>query len=98
MGAFLIINYDIANQDAIEAYRAKGGEFLVVEGGGRPVAFTDETIDLDEGHGVGSSTVVIEYESVEAAKAAFFSDGYQAVVAERIDASRPMFAQIVPTL
>lgn len=98
MGALLIMNYEITDTEAIESYRQKGGEFLVTEGGGRPFAFTDDTIDLGEGHGVGPTTVVLAYDSVDAAKQAFDSAGYQAVVDERLQASVPSFASIVPTL
>ena len=98
MPALLIINYEITDLEAIEAYREKGGEHLVVQGGGKPVAFTDDSIDLGEGNGSAPTTVVLEYPSVEAAKAAFNSEGYQAIVHERLSASNPSFAQIVPTL
>ncbi len=98
MGALLIINYEITDLEAMEAYRAKGGEHLVVNGGGRPLVFTEDSLDLGEGNGVGPSTVVIEYDSVEDAKAAFYGEGYQSIVHERLEASRPFFAQIVPTL
>ena len=69
-----------------------------MNGGGRPFVFTDETLDLGEGNGVGSSTVILEYDSVDDAKAAFFGEGYQSVVGERLAASKPFHAQIVPTL
>jgi len=98
MGALLIINYEVTDLEAIEAYREKGGEHLVVKGGGRPLVFTDESFDLGEGNGVGPSTVILEFDSVEEAKAVFLGEGYQSIVQERLDASKPFFAQIVPTL
>jgi len=98
MGAMLIMNYEVTDLPAIEAYREKGGEHLVVNGGGRPVVFTNDTIDLGEGNGVAPFTIAIEYDSLEAAKEAFFGDGYQSIVGERLAASKPSFAQIVETL
>ncbi len=98
MGALLIINYETTDLEAMESYRKKGGEHLVVNGGGRPLVFTDDTIDLGEGNGVGPSTVVLQFDSVEDAKAAFYGDGYQSIVDERLAASNPSYAQIVPTI
>ena len=97
MGALLIINYETTDLDAMETYRKKGGEELVVKGGGRPLVFTDDTLDLGEGHGAKISTVILEFDSVDDAKAAYHGEGYQSIVGERLAASNPGYAQIVET-
>ncbi len=97
MPALLIINYDVVDADRLEAYRAPAVSALVGPGKGVVVAVTGDTVDLGEGHGAGATTVMLEYPSVEAAQNALASEAYQAVVDERLAATNPSFAIIVPT-
>jgi len=97
MGALVIVNYDINDAEALEAYRVKASPVLTAGGAGR-VANTDVTVDLGEGEAVvGKRTVVLRFDSVEAAKKVWLSDEYQALAAERWAATTPRLAMIVET-
>ena len=96
MSALLIINYDITDPERLEAYRAPAGAALVGEGGGRLVAVSHDTVDLGEGRPTGATTVILEFASLDAAQTAFESEQYQAIIGERLAATDPKFAIIVP--
>jgi len=97
MPALLIINYDVVDPERLDAYRAPAGAALIGPGKGSAVVVTHETIDLGEGAGAGATTVILEFPSVESAQAAFASPDYQAVIGERLAATDPRSAIIVPT-
>ena len=78
---YFIFTEDIHDQDGINAYGAKAVP-TVIQSGGRPIVVAD-TADVIEGKWHGSRTVIIEFDSVEAAKAWYNSDEYQAVVGLR---------------
>ena len=67
-------------------------------GEGTVLAVTDSTVDLGEGNGARATTVILEFPSAESAQRTFASDEYQAVIGERIAATNPNFAVIVPTI
>ena len=98
MGALLIINYDVTDAGRLEAYRKPAVAALVGPDKGAPFAVTDETIDLGEGNGAGATTVALQFPDAATAQAAFDSEAYQAVIGERLAATTPSFAVIVPTL
>ncbi len=102
MAALMILNYGVTDRDALNRYRAAAGPLLVGPGLATPVAMSDRTVDLGEGVGegasAGSDTVVLRFESVEAARAAYDSDEYQAVLGDRLRASTPKFSLIVETI
>lgn len=98
MPALMIINYgEILDEEQLEGYRGPATEILVDKFGGKPVIFTNKTVNLGEGHGAGIHTVGLEYESVEAAQAAYDSDEYQAILGQRLAATRSGYAIVVPT-
>lgn len=98
MPALLIINYgDILDQEQLDAYRGPAAKILVDDFGGKPTVFTSETLNMGEGYGSGAHTVAIEYESVEAAQAAYDSEAYQDILGQRLAATRSGFAIVVPT-
>lgn len=97
MPALLIINYDITDAERLDAYREQATAALIELGGGTLLAMTDSTVDLGEGNGAAATTVILEFPSTESARRAFASDEYQAVIGERIEATNPSFAVIVPT-
>jgi len=97
MAAFLVINYDVTDAEALDVYRQKAIPVLAGPGRGAPRVIADETIDLGEGNGVGTDTVILEFPSVQAAQEAFDSDAYQNIVEDRLGATVPRFAMIVPT-
>ncbi len=96
----MIINYDVTDAARLKAYRRPAGAALVGDESGKGAArvSTGDTVDLGEAPAAGTTTVVLEFESVEAAQAAYDSDEYQAVIGERIESTVPKFAVIVPTL
>ncbi|MFV1963394.1 MAG: DUF1330 domain-containing protein [Acidimicrobiia bacterium] len=97
MPALLIINYDVTDAERLDAYREPAGVALLGPGKGSPVVVTHDTIDLGEGGGAGATTVILEFPSVESAREAFTSPEYQAVIGERLAATDPKSAIIVPT-
>ena len=98
MGALLILNYDVRDEDALLAYREVAGPMLTGGGRAERLATTVETVDLGEGGPVGTHTVVLRFPSVAAAREAYDSQEYQAVIGDRIRATTPRVSMIVPTL
>ena len=78
---YFIFTEDIKDQDGINAYAGKAVP-TVIQSGGRPIVVADD-VDVIEGKWHGSRTVIIEFDSVEAAKAWYNSADYQAVVGLR---------------
>ena len=98
MGALLILNYDVHDEAALLAYRELAGPMLTGQGGGQRVATTAETVDLGEAGPAGTHTVVLRFPSVEAARTAYDSPEYQAVIGDRVRATTPRTSIIVPTV
>ncbi len=98
MAALMIVNYDVTDRDALNRYRAAAVPILIRPDLATPVAMSDRTIDLGEGAPPGSDTVVLRFESVDAARAAYESDEYQAVLGDRLRATTPKFSLIVETI
>jgi uncharacterized protein (DUF1330 family) len=71
----------IRDQAGYEAYVQKALP-IVIQAGGRPIIVHDNP-EVLEGRWHGTRTVVLEFESVEAARAWYTSPGYQAVVGQR---------------
>ena len=85
MPAYFIAQYQV-NDPALYQEYAKGAGPAVAAGGGKLLAF-DVGAETIEGSPPGPQTVIIEFESVEAAKAWYHSDDYQAVVGKRLAAT-----------
>ncbi len=98
MAALMILNYGVTDRDALNRYRAAAGPVLVGPNLATRVAMSDRTVDLGEGVSAGSDTVVLRFESVEAARAAYESDEYQTVLEDRLRATTPKFSLIVDTI
>ena len=90
MPAYLIANYDVVDAEQYRAYQKQSGPIMQ---GGRLLVL-DPASDAREGE-CGQQTVVIEYESKEAATAAYESADYQAVMGIRLDATANGRAVIV---
>lgn len=95
MPALLILNYDVTDPDGLAAYREVAGPLLTGQCGAVRRVTTDSTLDLGEGNPVGSHTVVHEFPTVDAARDAYYSTAYQAVIADRFAATTPRTAFIV---
>ena len=84
MTAFFIAQYSVDNPALYAEYQAGAGPTLATHGG-ELVAF-DVAAETMEGT-PGPQTVIIKFESTEAAKGWYNSPEYQAVVGKRLEAT-----------
>ena len=85
MAAYFIAQYKV-NDSALYQEYAQGAGATMEDAGGKLLVF-DVGAETIEGAPPGPQTVIIEFESVEAAKAWYDSDAYQAVVGKRLAAT-----------
>jgi uncharacterized protein (DUF1330 family) len=85
MAAFFIAQYVVNDATLYGEYSAGAGPTLAAAGG-ELVAF-DVAAETVEGSPPGPQTVIIKFESTEAAKAWYNSPDYQAVVGKRLAAT-----------
>lgn len=85
MAAYFIAQYVVNDADLYREYQAGAGPTIQAHGA-ELVAF-DVAAETMEGTAPGPQTVVLKFESTEAAKAWYNSDEYQAVVGKRLAAS-----------
>ncbi len=78
---YFMITEDIKDQDGINAYSGKAVP-TILQSGGKPIIVEDNA-ELLEGTWHGTRTIVVEFDSVDAARAWYNSDAYQAVIGER---------------
>jgi uncharacterized protein (DUF1330 family) len=78
---YLIFTEVIRDQAGYDAYVEKALP-TVLQSGGRPIVVHDEP-EVIEGQWHGTRTVMLEFDSVEAARTWYRSPAYQAVVGER---------------
>jgi len=78
---YFIFTEDIKDPEALQAYAGKAIP-TIMQGGDRPIV-VDSNVDVIEGTWHGQQTIIVEFESVDAAKAWYNSDAYQAVIGER---------------
>ena len=78
---YFIITEEIKDEDGMNAYSGKAVP-TILQGGGRPIVVEDN-VDVIEGKWHGSRTIIVEFDSVDAARAWYNSDAYQAVIGER---------------
>ena len=91
MAAYFIAQYVVNDPKLYREYQAGAGPTIAVAGG-EVVAF-DVAAETIEGKPPGPQTVILKFESAEAAKAWYRSPAYQAVVGKRL-ASTTGFAVI----
>ena len=77
---YVIFAEKVNDADALNDYVQKAVP-TVMQAGGRAVVFTP-TVEVVEGEWPGQ-TVIVEFDSVEAAKAWYNSDGYKPLIPER---------------
>ena len=85
MPAYFIAQYVVKNPQLYREYQAGAGK-TIQAAGGELVAF-DVAAETIEGKPPGPQTVIVKFESPEAAKAWYHSPEYQAVVGKRIAAT-----------
>ena len=91
MAAYFIAQYVVRDPKLYREYQIAGGPTMQAHGG-ELVSF-DVAAETIEGTPPGPVTVVVKFESTEAAKAWYGSSAYQAVVGKRL-ASTTGFAVI----
>ncbi|WP_372728035.1 DUF1330 domain-containing protein [Nocardioides sp.] len=96
MPALLILNYDVHDRDLLHDYRGRATPILMV-GTTRLIASTNDTIHLAEAPAGGTHTVVLEFPDVAEAQRVYSSQEYQEVLQDRLRATTPRSAMIVPT-
>ena len=85
MAAYFIAQYVVNDPKLYREYQAAAGP-TILEAGGEVVAF-DVAAETIEGTPPGPHTVIVKFESTEAAKAWYRSPGYQAVVSKRLSST-----------
>ena len=85
MAAFFIAQYTVKDPTLYGEYSAGAGPTLA-KYNGELVSF-DVAAETVEGTSPGPQTVIIKFESVEAAKTWYNSEEYQAVVNKRLEAT-----------
>ncbi len=83
MPAYLIANYDVVDPDKYKEYQRSAAPIMA---GGAKLLALDPASIIKEGD-AGVQTVIVEYPTMEAARAAYESDDYQAVVGIRLGAT-----------
>ena len=91
MAAYFVAQYVVKDPKLYREYQLAAGQ-TIQAAGGEVVAF-DVAAETIEGSPPGPQTVIVEFDSVEAAKAWYRSPEYQAVVGKRL-ASTQGFAVI----
>ncbi len=81
LAAYMIFTEAITDPDGLQAYAAKAVPTVLQYGGIPRIA--SGAVDVLEGEWHGQQTVMLEFESVEAANAWYNSAEYQAVIGER---------------
>jgi uncharacterized protein (DUF1330 family) len=82
---YVIVTEDIHDPDGMLEYQ-KASTPSIIEFGGRPVV-VDDDLQVLEGSWHGSRTVVVEFDSVEQARAWYESPSYQAALPLRLAAA-----------
>jgi len=85
MAAYFVAQYVVNNPELYREYQAGAGPTIAASGA-ELVSF-DVAAETVEGSPPGAQTVIIKFESTEAAKAWYNSEGYQAVVGKRLAAT-----------
>lgn len=97
MPAYLIVNYNVENPELYGEYAQAAGPALKIGDACQLIAL-DPKSERIEGDSAGQQTVVLKFDSKEAAKAAYESGDYQAVIGKRHDATSSHFAVLVDGL
>jgi uncharacterized protein (DUF1330 family) len=86
MPAYFIAQYVVKDPKLYREYQAAAGP-TIQAAGGEVIAF-DVAAETIEGTPPGPQTVILKFESTDAAKAWYRSPGYQAVVGKRLAATQ----------
>jgi uncharacterized protein (DUF1330 family) len=95
MAALLMLNFEVTNPAVFQGYRAGALKILIDKHGGKLTCVSSVTRSLLAEVNCGSSTVIIEYPSVQQAESAYRDPGYAELIRQRLAASTPFFESIV---
>lgn len=85
MAAYFIAQYVVKNPALYGEYQQGAGPTIAAHGG--ELVSLDVAAETIEGSPPGPQTVILKFEDVEAARAWYQSDDYQAVVGKRLEAT-----------
>ncbi len=85
MAAYFIAQYQVNDPDLYREYQGGAGPTIAAHGA-ELIAF-DAAAETIEGEPPGPQTVILKFDSTEAAKAWYNSEEYQAVVGKRLAAT-----------
>jgi len=85
MAAYFVAQYVVQNPDLYKEYQQGAGPSIQASGG-ELIAF-DIAAEVIEGSPPGPQTVILKFEDVQAAKAWYNSEAYQAVVGKRLEST-----------
>lgn len=94
MAAYLIVNFDVDDPGTYKQYQKGAVPSLGIGEQAKLIAYDTDT-DQVEGRGAGHQTVVLEYPSMEEARAAYDSKEYQEVLPLRFQATSRHFGLLV---
>ena len=94
MAAYLIVNFDVDDADTYRTYQKGAVPSLGIGESSRLVAYDTATTQV-EGENAGHQTVVLEFPTMEEAKAAYESEAYQEVLPVRFQATSKHFGLLV---
>lgn len=95
MTAYLIVNYELTDQASYDAYIAANPAQLLGVPDTCTLLARDTNTRQVEGAGASARTVILQFDSIEVARAAYESEEYQAILPLRLDASTNHFAILV---
>lgn len=97
MTAYLISNFDVDDPEAFRAYQKLAAPALGI-GDGVEVIAHDMATDQLEGRPAGKLTIILKFESAEAARSAYNSEAYQQLNPQRLSSTSNQTGLIVEGL
>lgn len=82
---YIIFTERVTDQPALEAYAAAAVPSVLAAGGMAIIAGPANEVVEGEWH--GDTTVVLEFDTIEAARSWYNGDAYQSIIAQRHDAA-----------
>ena len=78
---YFIVTEEIKDEDGMNAYAGKAVP-TILQGGGKRIV-VERNAEVLEGEWHGTQTIIVEFDSVDAARAWYNSEAYQAIIGER---------------
>ncbi len=94
MAAYLILNYQVDEEELFREYQNEARE-TVLTAISDLLVYETET-EILEGENGGHQTIIFKFDTMEKAKAFYHSDGYREMTQKRLKATSKHFAVLVP--